>query len=184
MQNKSCSTVITRWNIFVSGWWTSLYFMLTMFCLCITWRAWVLHWWTFCRLKWSFITTTADATFWNVISRHFLKSDFCLDVTPLPSFQWLVGTTWLLAAWWLCAWMWFSAAFPLCFGWISIIGFLSPSFFLKILLLTPGGNGAHELSSWSISQESLMPWKFWLLWKAPFRRTSVRCMPTPRHVSG
>ena len=28
MQNKSCSTVMTRWNILVSGWWTSPYFML------------------------------------------------------------------------------------------------------------------------------------------------------------
>lgn len=26
-RNKSCSRVITRWNILVSGWWTGLYFM-------------------------------------------------------------------------------------------------------------------------------------------------------------
>lgn len=67
------------------------------------------------------------------------------------------------------------------FGWTGINWF--PVSFL--LSWNPPPRPTQELSSWSICPEEFNALEILrLLWKAPFRRTSVRCNPTPRRISG
>lgn len=147
----------------------------SMFALCITWRAWVLSWWMFCRLKKPFITTTANTIFWNIIQRHFTKSIFCLDMSPLSPSRWLGGGgTRLLAARWSWGRMWSGDPSPLCCSLAPRVSFLLGPF----LWSAPHpmcGEEACRIQSWFISIREVNTLQMLCpLWKAPFKRTDVK----------